>query len=192
VRHEGFAEKSAHALVEAIQSKKTPDLARFLIALGIPEVGVTVARDLALHFGGIEAIRLATVEQLEAVDGIGPKMSETITTFLAEARNSAAIDAILERGVEPVGPEPLPDELPDAGAAVFTGALPVPRAAAEVAWRRVGGRTVSSVSKKTDYVVAGDNAGAKLEKAERLGVTVLDFDAFVEKVRALGGEVDLP
>ncbi|HIC54716.1 MAG TPA: NAD-dependent DNA ligase LigA [Gemmatimonadetes bacterium] len=192
VRHEGFAEKSAHALVEAIQSKKTPDLARFLIALGIPEVGVTVARDLALHFGGIEAIRLATVEQLEAVDGIGPKMSETITTFLAEARNSAAIDAILERGVEPVGPEPLPDELPDAGAAVFTGTLPVPRAAAEVAWRRVGGRAVSSVSKKTDYVVAGDNAGSKLEKAGRLGVTVLDFDAFVEKVRALGGEVDLP
>ena len=90
------------------------------------------------------------------------------------------------------GPVVADDELPDAGAAVFTGTLPVPRAAAEVAWRRVGGRAVSSVSKKTDYVVAGDNAGSKLEKAERLGVTVLDFDAFVEKVRALGGEVNLP
>ena len=192
VEHEGFAEKSANALIEAIQSKKKPELARFLIALGIPEVGVTVARDLAQHFGTMEAIRGATAEQLEAVDGIGPKMSETITTFLEDGRNVAAIDAILDRGVVPVGPEPLPDELPDAGAAVFTGTIPIPRAAAEAAWRSVGGRTASSVSKKTDYVVAGDNAGSKLEKAERLGVTVLDFDAFVEMVRTLGGGVDLP
>ena len=192
VEHEGFAEKSANALVEAIQSKKAPELRRFLIALGVPEVGVTVARDLAQHFGTIEAIRRATPEQLAAVDGIGPKMSETITTFLGDARNAAAIDEILKKGVEPVGPDPLPEELPDAGAAVFTGTIPIPRAAAEAAWRSVGGRTVSSVSKKTDYVVAGDNAGSKLEKAERLGVTVLDFDAFVEKVRTLGGEVDLP
>ena len=192
VEHEGFADKSAHALIGAIQSKKTPELRRFLIALGIPEVGVTVARDLAQHFGTIEAIRSATAEQLEAVEGIGPKMSETITTFLEDGRNAAAIDAILDRGVEPVGHEPLSDELPDAGAAVFTGTIPIPRAAAEAAWRSVGGRTVSSVSKKTDYVVAGDNAGSKLEKAERLGVTVLDFDAFVEKVRTLGGGVDIP
>ncbi len=192
VEHEGFADKSAHALIGAIQSKKTPELRRFLVALGIPEVGVTVARDLAQHLGTIEAIRSATAEQLEAVEGIGPKMSETITTFLEDGRNAAAIDAILDRGVEPVGPEPLSDELPDAGATVFTGTIPIPRAAAEAAWRSVGGRTVSSVSKKTDYVVAGDNAGSKLEKAERLGVTVLDFDAFVEKVRTLGGGVDIP
>jgi DNA ligase (NAD+) len=192
VEHEGFAEKSANALVHAIQSKKTPELRRFLIALGVPEVGVTVARDLAQHFGTIEAIRSATAEQLEAVDGIGPKMSTTITTFLGEDRNALAIDAILAREVVPVGPEPLPEELPDAGAAVFTGTIPIPRAAAEAAWRSVGGRAVSSVSKKTDYVVAGDNAGSKLEKAERIGVAVLDFDAFVEKVRTLGGEVDVP
>ena len=192
IDHEGFAEKSAQALIGAIQSKKMPELRRFLIALGIPEVGVTVARDLAQHFGTIAAIRSATAEQLEAVDGIGPKMSETITTFLEDGRNAAAIDAILDRGVEPVGPEPLADELPDAGAAVFTGTLRIPRAAAEAAWRSVGGRTVSAVSKKTDYVVAGDNAGSKLEKAERLGVTVLDFDAFVQKVRTLGGGIDLP
>ncbi len=111
---------------------------------------------------------------------------------LPQCAIDGAIDAILDRGVVPVGPEPLPDELPDAGAAVFTGTIPIPRAAAEAAWRAVGGRTVSSVSKKTDYVVAGGNAGSKLEKAERLGLTVLDFDAFVDKVRGLGGEVDLP
>ena len=189
---EGFAEKSAAALVAAIQSKKTPDLQRFLIALGIPEIGVTVARDLAQHFGSLEAIRAASVEELVAVDGIGPKMSEVITTFLRDVRNASAIDEVLARGVEPVGPEPVADDLPDAGAAVFTGTIPIPRASAEAAWRSVGGRTVSAVSKKTDFVIAGENAGSKLEKAERLGVEVLTFDAFVEKVRDLGGEIDVP
>jgi len=188
---EGFAEKSANALVDAIQSRKAPELRRFLIALGVPEVGVTVARDLAQHFGTVDAIRTATIEQLVAVDGIGPKMSETITSFLADPQNAAAIQAILDRGVAPVGPEPVSDALPDAGTAVFTGTIPIPRGAAEAAWRSVGGRPVSSVSKKTDYVVAGENAGSKLEKAERLELTVLDFDGFVELVRSLGGEVDV-
>ncbi len=188
---EGFAEKSATALVEAIRSKKQPDLDRFLVALGIPEVGVTVARTLAQRFLTFEAVRRATADELAAVDGIGPKMSEAITSFLRDERNAGAIQAVLDRGVEPVGPEPMPD-LPDAGSAVFTGTIPIPRAAAEAAWRSVGGRVVSSVSKKTDFVVAGDNAGSKLEKAERLGVTVLDFDAFVAKVRELGGEVPTP
>ena len=189
---EGFAEKSANALFEAIQSRKTPELRRFLIGLGIPEVGVTVARDLAQAFGSIDAIRAASREELEAVDGIGPKMSETITSFLAVEQNEAAIDAILARGVSPVAPEPLGEDLPDQGSAVFTGTIPIPRATAEAAWRSVGGRVISSVSKKTDYVVAGENAGSKLEKAERLGLTVFDFDEFVVKVHELGGEVPLP
>ncbi|MDA0310788.1 MAG: NAD-dependent DNA ligase LigA [Gemmatimonadetes bacterium] len=188
---EGFAEKSATALVDAIQSKRTPELRRFLIALGIPEVGVTVARDLAQRFMSVEALLAATPDDLAAVDGIGPIMSETITTFLADERNAEAIAAILGRGVAPVGPEPVAADLPDAGSAVFTGTIPIPRTSAEAAWRSVGGRVVSAVSKKTDFVIAGDSAGSKLEKAERLGVTVLDFAAFVEKVRGLGGEVVL-
>jgi DNA ligase (NAD+) len=186
---EGFGAKSSQALVDAIQSKKTPDLARFLIALGIPEVGVTVARDLAQHFGDFAAIRAASAEELQAVEGIGPKMSESIVTFLRDPRAIAAIDAILDRGVEPVGPEPHPEGLEDAGSAVFTGVIPIPRSEAEAAWRAVGGRTVGSVSKNTDFVVAGENAGSKLAKAEKLGVPVLDFEEFRAKVRELGGEI---
>ncbi len=188
---EGFAEKSATALVQAIHSKRSPELARFLISLGIPEVGVTVARGLARHFGDFGLIRAATREELEAVDGIGPKMSDAITGFFEDEQNAEALDAILERGVQPVGPEPAGDPRDEAGLVVFTGAIPVPRARAEEAWRSVGGRTVGSVSSKTDFVVAGDNAGSKLAKAETLGIPVLDFDTFVERVRELGGEIDL-
>ncbi|MDX1646743.1 MAG: NAD-dependent DNA ligase LigA [Longimicrobiales bacterium] len=187
---EGFAEKSATALIDAIQSKKEPELDRFLIALGIPEVGVAVARSLAGAFGSFQAIRRASREQLEAIDGIGPRMSEAITGFFSDLRNAEAIDAILERGVEPRTVE-VPDvDLPELGTAVFTGTLPVPRVVAEDAWRAVGGRTAGSVSKKTGFVVAGENAGSKLEKAEKLGIPVLDFEAFLSKLQSHGGGID--
>lgn len=187
---EGFAEKSATALVEAIRSKKAPELDRFLIALGIPEVGVTVARSLASSFGSFEAVRGATREELEAIDGIGPRMSEAITGFFSDERNAEAIDAILERGVEPRTVE-LPEvDLPELGTAVFTGTLPVPRVVAEDAWRAVGGRTAGSVSKKTEFVVAGENAGSKLDKAEKLEVPVLDFEAFLARLAEHGGGID--
>jgi DNA ligase (NAD+) len=191
---ERFAEKSATNLVEAIAARKQPELARFLVALGVPEVGVSVARDLALHFGRFESIRRASREELEAVPGVGPKMSEVITAFLADERNDAAIQAILDRGVVPEETEPAPQEVAasaDAGAAVFTGTIPIARAAAEEIWRSVGGRVVSSVSKSTDFVVAGENAGSKLQKAEKLGVPVLDFETFVKRVEELGGTVEV-
>ncbi len=186
---EGFAEKSATALVDAIHARKTPELARFLIGLGIPEVGVSVARDLAGHFGSLERVRSANREELEAVSGIGPRMSEAITEFFADARNRVAIDAVLARGVRPEESEPARSDLPDLGTAVFTGTLPVARVVAETAWRKVGGKTAGSVSKKTAFVVAGEEAGSKLDKAEKLGVEVLDFDAFVARLREHGGEI---
>ena len=188
---DGFAKKSANALVAAIQSKKTPELARFLIALGIPEVGAAVARDLASAFGSFERIRGATVDALVAVPGIGPRMSEAITGFFADPRNAAALDALLERGVRPAEAETRRADLPDLGAVVFTGTIPVPRVVAESAWRAVGGTTTGSVSKKTAFVVAGENAGSKLDKAEKLGVEVLDFEQFVARVRELGGHIDV-
>lgn len=187
---EGFAEKSATALVGAIRAKKKPELNRFLAALGIPEVGVTVARDLARHFGSFERVRLATREDLEAVPGIGPRMSEAVSGFFADERNQLALDALLAHGIDPVASEPAPPHLPDLGAAVFTGAIPVPRVVAESAWRLVGGTTAGSVSKKTAFLVAGEDAGSKLEKAGKLGVEVLDFDQFVKRLREHGG--DLP
>lgn len=188
---EGFAEKSATALVEAIHAKKTPELSRFLIALGIPEVGVTVARDLAGSFGTFEKIRDASREELEAVDGIGPRMSEAITEFFADERNASAVDGLLARGMAPAEEERLDADLPDLGAAVFTGTLPVPRVVAESAWRSVGGSTTSAVSRKTVFVVAGDNAGSKLTKADKLGVEVLDFGLFVARLREHGGDIEV-
>lgn len=187
---DGFAEKSASALVGAIRAKKAPELDRFLTSLGIPEVGVTVARELARHFGSFERVRAATREDLEVVSGIGPRMSEAITGFFADERNQRAVDGLLAHGIEPVATEPLRTDLPQLGAAVFTGTIPVPRVVAETAWRRVGGTTTSSVSKKTAFVVAGEEAGSKLEKATKLGVEVLDFDQFLARLREHGG--DLP
>lgn len=190
VELEGFAEKSATALVAAIEAKKAPDLDRFLIALGIPEVGVTVARSLADTFGSFEKIRCATAEELESIDGIGPRMSEAITDFFADERNAEAIDAVLARGVNPRTVELIASELPDLGTAVFTGTIPVPRVVAEDAWRRIGGKTTGSVSKKTDFLVAGENAGSKLAKAEKLGVPVLDFEGFLAKLEEYGGSME--
>lgn len=187
---DGFGEKSATALVQAIASKRRPDLNRFLIALGIPEVGVTVARTLAERFGSFGAIRSATAEELVAIDGIGPRMSEAITGFFADERNAIAVDALLARGVEPTTVEVASLDLPELGTAVFTGAIPVPRVVAETAWRSVGGSTSGSVSKKTAFVVAGDKAGSKLAKAEKLGVEVLDFDQFLERLEGHGGSID--
>jgi DNA ligase (NAD+) len=191
---EGFAEKSATNLVQAIAARKEPELRRFLTALGIPEVGVTVARDLARHFGRFDAIRRATREELEAVHGVGPRMSEAITAFFADPKNDAAVQALLDKGVRPVESEPAPVAVAagDAGGAVFTGTLPIARSVAEAAWQAVGGRVVASVSKKTAFVVAGDEAGSKLEKAEKLGVPVLTYEEFVRKVEDLGGSVEAP
>ncbi len=187
---EGFGDKSASALVDAIAATRTPDLRRFLIALGIPEVGVTVARTLAERFGSFTAIRSATIDELVEIDGIGPRMSEAITDFFADERNAAAVDAVLARGVEPQTIEVIAADLPDLGTAVFTGAIPAPRVVAETAWRSVGGSTSGSVSKKTAFVVAGDKAGSKLAKAQKLGVEVLDFDQFIVRLEEHGGSLE--
>lgn len=187
---DGFAEKSANALVGAIHARKRPELERFLVALGIPEVGVAVARDLSARFGSFERIREASREELEEVPGIGPKMSEAIHAFFADPRSRRAIDALLARGVRPLETEPRRGSRPDLGTAVFTGTIPVPRVVAEEAWRRAGGSTSGSVSKKTAFVVAGENAGSKLEKARKLGVEVLDFDGFVARLREHGGDLE--
>ncbi len=188
---DGFAERSAAKLVEAIQQAKRVELRRFLYGLGIPEVGQTVARDLALHFGSLPAIREADRDTLEEVAGVGPKMSEQIHDFLHDERNAAHIDAVLERGLELVEPE-RPDALPLEGTTfVFTGALErFTRPEAQELVERHGGRATSSVSSATDCVVAGEGAGSKLDRARELEVEVLDEEAFVGRLRSVGVEVE--
>jgi len=177
---DGFAEKSAANLLAAIDQARTVELSRFLYGLGIPEVGVAVARDLARHFGTFAGLRHASVAELDAVAGVGEKMAEVIAAFFADDRNRTVLDALLERVRLEEG-EPAPVGGPLAGSTfVFTGGLnTVSRDDAKQFVESLGARAAESVSKKTTYVVAGADAGSKLAKAESLGVTILDEAAFL-------------
>jgi DNA ligase (NAD+) len=186
----GFAEKSAAKLVEAITLRKRVELRRFLFGLGIPEVGQAVARDLALNFRSLEKIRSASREELEAVNGIGDKMSEIIVDFLGDERNAQAIDAVLAAGMDLIPPE-APGATPMGGKKfVFTGGLEsLSRAEAKALVEGAGARAVSSVSAETDFVVAGTEAGSKLEKARGLGVQILTEEEFLTVLSEAGVEV---
>jgi DNA ligase (NAD+) len=175
----GFAEKSAEALVAAIAASSRPELARFLYGLGVPEVGVTVAGDLARHFRSFEAVLEADEEALQEVAGIGPRMAEQIRGFLDNELNRQALGALLGK----VRPQALvaPAASDDDGGAlagkklVFTGGLAtLSRDEAKELVEHAGGRVVSSVSRATDYVVAGESPGSKLDKARELGIEILD------------------
>lgn len=187
VELEGFAEKSATNLVEAIRERKRVELRRFVYGLGIPEVGEAVSRDLARHFGSFEAIRTASREELEEVPGIGPKMSEKIRAFLGDERNAAAIDAVLARGMELASPEGEEREALGGLTLVFTGALEqLTRREAKERVQALGGRVTSSVSSETDYVVVGESPGRKAEDARSLGVPVLDEASFLRLLERPG------
>lgn len=182
---EGFAEVSARNLVNAIARRRRVELARFLVGLGIPEVGGTVARDLALHFRGIAELRAGSQEDLEAVHGVGPKMSTAILGFLHEPRVSSALDRLLARGFELTVPEePAADEVADGWAGktvVLTGALEgYTRSGLKKVLQGLGARVTGSVSARTDYLVAGANPGSKLARARELGVEVLDEERLQE------------
>lgn len=181
---EGFAEKSATALVEAIERASHCDLDRFLYGLGIPEVGTTVARDLARHFGSFAAVRNADDEALQEVAGVGPRMAEQITAFFAEPHNGAVLEQLLDGRVTPRQTEPVSEE--EAGPldglrVVLTGGLErLSRSQAKDLLQAHGAQVTSAVSRKTDYVVAGTDPGSKLAKAQDLGVTVLDEQGLID------------
>jgi DNA ligase (NAD+) len=187
VRLEGFAEKSATGLVDGITAATDgAELRRFLIALGIPEVGVAVAGDLARHFKTLDALRAASREELEAVDGVGPTMSQAIEDFFRDRRNREILDALLgrvnlaEAGVESAA-------VLEGLRIVLTGVLErLSRREAKELVESLGGRVTSSVSKETAYVVAGENPGSKLDDARRLGVATLTEEGFLELLRSKG------
>ena len=180
-----MGEKSAAKIAESLERSKTTTLARFLFALGIRDVGEATADTLARHFRTLEALRSSTAAEIEEVPDIGPITAAHVHAFLAEARNAKVIDALIKLGVR--WPE-LPaarsrNKAFDGKTFVLTGKLTsMSRDEAGDLVRELGGSVSGSVSKKTDYVVVGEDAGSKLKKATELGIEILDEDEFLKMV----------
>ena len=186
---ERMGEKSAHNLLAAIENSRSTTLARFVFALGIRNVGEATARDLARHFGNLDALIAADVDALQQVPDVGPIVAKSIAAFFAESHNLEVIEQLRAAGVHWTEGEPATTV---AGAFagktfVLTGTLPtLTRDEAKALIEARGGKVAGSVSKKTHYVVAGAEAGSKLEKAQALGVAIVDEDG----LRALLNETD--
>ncbi|WP_109478625.1 NAD-dependent DNA ligase LigA [Paraburkholderia sp. C35] len=176
-----FAEKSAQNLIDSLEKAKHTTLARFIYALGIRHVGESTAKDLAKHFGARTPIMDATVEELLEVNDVGPIVAEAIHQFFAEEHNRTVIEQLRAPGkvTWPEGPPAptAPQGVLAGKTVVLTGTLPtMGRDEAKELLEAAGAKVAGSVSKKTDYVVAGAEAGSKLAKAEELGIPVLDED----------------
>lgn len=180
---EGFAEKKAEKVIEGVQASKKITLGRFIYALGIRHVGLQTALDTAEHFGDLDSFRKASIDDLAQVDGIGQVVAEAIHKWLATKEHQKLLDRLLEAGIN-FEQEKKSDELKGLSI-VVTGTLDdMSREEAQELIRKKGGKAVSSVSKETDYVVAGANPGTKLAKAEKLGVKILDEAGFKKLARA--------
>ena len=179
---EKFAEKSAQNLAAAIVASRTAELWRLLHGLGIPGVGASSAKDLARHFRDVGALVAATEDELLAIEGVGEKTARAIRAFFNEPANRILVDELRDLGVEPTPPAQASE-----GAASFAGKTFVLTGTLETMTREdatarieaAGGKVSGSVSKKTSYVVAGAEAGSKLEKAQKLGVPVLTEREFL-------------
>ncbi len=180
---ERMADKSAANLMTAIEKARSTTLQRFIYALGIRNVGEATARDLARQFGSLDAVIEADTETLEAVPDVGPIVARSIVDFFAEAHNREVIEQMRAAGVHWDEHAPAaPLEGPFSGKRlVITGTLPtLTREAARALIEAAGGKVAGSVSKKTDFVIAGEAAGSKLDKARQLGVTIVDEPALKE------------
>jgi DNA ligase (NAD+) len=175
----GFGQVSAEKLVGAIERSKQEPFGRVLFALGIEEVGYVTGRNLAQHFRSIDAMLAASPEEIEQAQGVGPKMARVIHDQLHDEQMLALIKDLRAQGLRFEEEGPQPGEGPLAGKAfVLTGTLPtMTREEATEAIIAAGGRVTGSVSRKTDYLVAGESPGSKLAQAERLEVPVIGEDA---------------
>ena len=180
---QGFGERRINNLMAAIERSKDCTLGAFIFAIGIPNVGAKTAKDLARCFGTIEALRSATVEQLTEVPDVGEIVARSIVEFFADPSIATQVDRLLAHGVKP-RPEEVQQDSPISGKTiVVTGTLEkLDRRQAEALIESLGGKAAGSVSKKTDYVLAGESAGSKLTKARELGVRVLNEQEFFELI----------
>lgn len=178
-----MADKSAANLVASIEASKATTLARFIFSLGIRNVGEATARDLAAHFGSLDRFMSVGLDQLQAVPDVGPIVALSILGFFAEPHNVAVVRALRDAGVNWAEHEGRKIEvLPQTGRTfVLTGTLPtLTRDQARAHIEALGGKIAGSVSSKTDYVVAGADAGSKLEKAAQLGIAILDESGLLD------------
>ena len=192
---EGFGERSADNLVSAVDASREPPLADFLAALGVPEVGDTTARALAGAFGSFERLRETAAagdrERLQAVEDVGPAVADAVVDFFTRERNREAIDALLDRGVDPRPHETTGSDALDGETVVFTGSLEsMTRDDARAIVERHGGSATSTVSGNTDYLVVGANPGSrKREAADSEDVPQIDESEFRSLLAARGIEV---
>jgi len=181
---EGFGETSATNLIEAIEASKARPFSRVLFGLGIQGVGFVNARNITGHVRTIDALLEATPEQIAEVPGIGPILAQQIFETLSEEGTRELIERLRAHGLQLAEEGPAPDEIdgPLAGKTmVLTGTLPtLTREDATERVEAAGGKVTGSVSKKTDYVVAGDDPGTKLAKAQEIGTEVLDEDGLLK------------
>ncbi|URI11200.1 NAD-dependent DNA ligase LigA [Aquincola tertiaricarbonis] len=189
-----MADKSAANLVQALDKSKQTTLPRFLYALGIRHVGETTAKDLARHFGQLDKVMDATYEQLLEVPDVGPVVAQSIRTFFEQPHNREVAEQLRAAGVtwpehegaELAAPKPLAGQT-----FVLTGTLPtLTRDEAKELLEAQGAKVAGSVSKKTNYVVAGEEAGSKLDKAQQLGITILDEAGLRDLLAAAGAAPD--
>lgn len=178
---ERVGEKSAQTLLDEIERSKATPLARMLLGLGIRFVGERTAQLLAANFGSMDALMTATAEELEAVNEVGPRVAQAILEFFGEERNRALVERLREIGLTFTAEKRVTTSTLEGLTFVLTGTLPtLTREVAKEKIESAGGRVSGSVSKKTSYVVAGEEAGSKLDKATSLGVAVLDEAGLLE------------
>lgn len=185
IKIEGFKEKRTHNLLKAIGKSKNPNLENFIYALGIPNVGIKTARDLSNHFKSFNKLKNSNEEELISIGDIGEITAREIVKFFNDERINSSVDELFELGVSPKFHEdnsrkPLLDKK-----VVITGTLEIPRKELEEKLISYGAKVTGSVSKNTDFVVAGENPGSKYKKAQSLGIEILNLEELKKLVGGL-------
>ncbi len=180
---EGFKDKKADNLLKALEESRHCPLDAFLFALGIPNVGRKTARDLANHFGSLDKLKAASLQELTDIPEVGDVVAQSIVDFFSFTENTEMIDRLLNAGVAPREAKRAEGGALNGLTAVVTGTLPsLSRNEAEDLIRKHGGVAAGSVSRKTAFVLCGENAGSKLQKAQELGIPVIDEAEFLKRI----------
>ncbi|MEJ2544509.1 MAG: NAD-dependent DNA ligase LigA, partial [Calditrichaceae bacterium] len=183
---ERMGKKSADNLIKSIEKSKQQDLYRFIFALGIPFIGVNTAKILSNYFRSLKTIQSASFDELVDIEGIGDKMARSIVEFFNKDKNTRLINRLIESGIKLKLPEKTSEQskILKGKTFVITGILPgLSREDAKLLIERSGGKTSSSVSQKTDYLLAGENAGSKLSKAKTLNIKIIDLSILQDMIK---------